>query len=80
MQQQISLLNAGNGGGGGSGGATVQQVLNAIRIQGYIDLGNRWRVGMLSNGGQSFYIVDKLTTSPAVNFYEYRPGQGMVTY
>ncbi len=80
MQQQISLLNAGSGSGPGTGGASVQQVLNAIVAQGYLDISPRWRIGMLANGGQSFYIVDKLTISPAINFYEFRPGQGQVTY
>ena len=70
LQTQVNALAS--GGVGSNGGATVQQVLNAIQAQGFLDLGARWRIGNLPGGEPSFFITDKLSTG--INFYEFMEG------
>ena len=59
------------------GGASVNDVLNAIEDQGYLDISRRWQIGFEPGFGQDFLILDKLSNGGSRNnYYLFAAGEG----
>ena len=59
------------------GGATVDDVLEEIQSQGFLDISDRWSIGEEPGFGTSFVILDKLSrTNGGENYYEFLAGEG----